>query len=41
MEVNSRGLIIIGVSYQGIMYLGETKLHLEKAELLMGVILAA
>ena len=37
MDGNSLGLIVIGVSYQGVMHLEEIELHLEKAELLQGV----
>jgi len=37
MEVNSDGLIIIGVFCQGLMHLEEIEQHLEEAELLQVV----
>jgi len=39
MEVNSHGLIVIGVFCQGTMCLKEIEHHLEKVELLQGVLL--
>jgi len=41
MVVNSRGLIVISVSCQGLMHLEEIELHLERPDLLWGVLLAA
>jgi len=40
MEINSHGLAVIGVFYQGIMRSEEIEPHLGKAELLQGVLLA-
>ena len=40
MEVNSHGLTVIGVFYQGIIRSEEIEQHLGKAELLQGIILA-
>jgi len=39
MEVNSHGLIVINVFYQGIICLEEIEQHLEEVELLQGLIL--
>jgi len=41
MDVHSLGSIIIDVFCQGIMHLEEIKQHLEKTELLQGVLLPA
>jgi len=41
MEVNSHGLIVIGVFCQEIIRSEEIEQHLGKAELLQGVLLAA
>ena len=40
MEVNSYGSIVIGVFCQGIVHSKEIEQHLEKRELLQGVLLA-